>query len=544
MKAIDLYSGVGGWSLGLKMAGIEVVASYEWWQPANDTNRNNNHHRAYEQDIRKLDVSTVPQVDIVVGSPPCTQFSFANRGGQGDISDGLKDIVKFFEVVERVNPTFWAMENVPRVATILRDEVLPGGCLHRFSRLLSDLRIEVIHMEQFGIPQKRARCIAGNFDFDLLLAYRRKLKTVTLGEVIRALGGPKPIDPIYGERPLPNGLVDHELEEPLDFEEERMNREAKTHHPVYNNMPFPDPLGRPVRTITALCTRVSRESVVIDDERRVGAYRRLSVRERASLQTFPIDFQFFGFSHSQKIKLVGNAVPPLMSFYIAQALLGVQPGEMESPSAALKRITLAADLPLPTKPEKPKGLYNADRRFRAAVRGLRFKSGMRFELANDVDSNSGVTLWRVAFYFGSSKAVQELPLDSASAALIRRAPEASHILKGAEAILVGLDKSLRSLDPNLIQSVWARKQAAVHQHPYHITDLLASAADSISKELDQLGDPIPLLERVFASRLSSTPKLLKGWPKVSANAKRVLAGILVGSAANSALERPAIRKAA
>jgi DNA (cytosine-5)-methyltransferase 1 len=39
VRAIDLYSGVGGWSLGLRLAGVEVVASYELWGPANESGR-------------------------------------------------------------------------------------------------------------------------------------------------------------------------------------------------------------------------------------------------------------------------------------------------------------------------------------------------------------------------------------------------------------------------------------------------------------------------------------------------------------------------
>src|SRR5688572_1627650 len=99
MRAIDLYSGIGGWTLGMKLAGIENLASFEWWNEANfthNTNFNTNHE---ERDIRKLnvkkDLNFNKNIDFVVGSPPCTQFSLSNRGGNGDIEDGLIDIRKF-----------------------------------------------------------------------------------------------------------------------------------------------------------------------------------------------------------------------------------------------------------------------------------------------------------------------------------------------------------------------------------------------------------------------------------------------------------------
>ncbi len=93
MRAIDLYAGIGGWSLGLRLAGVEVVASYEWWQPAIDTH-NGNHGGAFgPQDIRQLRLADLPTgIDLVVGSPPCTEFSYSNRGGSGNITEGLKDL--------------------------------------------------------------------------------------------------------------------------------------------------------------------------------------------------------------------------------------------------------------------------------------------------------------------------------------------------------------------------------------------------------------------------------------------------------------------
>jgi DNA (cytosine-5)-methyltransferase 1 len=60
MKAIDLYSGIGGWTLGLKMAGIEVVDSFEWWDEANRTHNNNFGKSIPERDIRKLKMADLP----------------------------------------------------------------------------------------------------------------------------------------------------------------------------------------------------------------------------------------------------------------------------------------------------------------------------------------------------------------------------------------------------------------------------------------------------------------------------------------------------
>jgi DNA (cytosine-5)-methyltransferase 1 len=158
MRAIDLYSGIGGWALGLSMAGIDTVESYEWWDQANETFALNFGRSPLQVDIRSLPLDAFPtDVDIVVGSPPCTQFSFANRGGNGDIADGLKDVHKFLEVVDRIKPQFWAMENVPRVAGILERELSFGGSLQRFSELVRV--ITIVDMSEYGLPQRRRRMI-------------------------------------------------------------------------------------------------------------------------------------------------------------------------------------------------------------------------------------------------------------------------------------------------------------------------------------------------------------------------------------------------
>jgi DNA (cytosine-5)-methyltransferase 1 len=191
-KAIDLYSGIGGWSLGFEIAGIAITDSYEWWEPANNTHQLNLGVNAHQIDIRELSLSDLPKkIDFVIGSPPCTQFSYSNRGGSGDVSDGLEDIKKFLSVVRHTKPKFWAMENVPRVAKILKEELLDGGELADYANVINPAMIHVYDFSEFGLPQKRKRCIAGNFNSELLESYKSKLSKRTLGDVINALSSQK-----------------------------------------------------------------------------------------------------------------------------------------------------------------------------------------------------------------------------------------------------------------------------------------------------------------------------------------------------------------
>src|SRR5262249_35069574 len=153
------------------------------------------------------------------GSPPCTQFSYANRGGGGDIKDGLYDIIKFLKIVKYLKPKFWVMENVPRVAAILKKERTPRETLGDFGGL--GISYCVVNMQDFGLPQRRRRCIAGKFDLDLLQSYGRKKSAPTLGAIVKALAAKDVVDPLYGIRVERNELHDHVTEDYLNDEETR-----------------------------------------------------------------------------------------------------------------------------------------------------------------------------------------------------------------------------------------------------------------------------------------------------------------------------------
>lgn len=509
MKAIDLYSGVGGWSLGLRMAGVEVVRSYEWWKDANLTNSLNNSHDAECVNIRDLDASSFPSADIVVGSPPCTQFSLANRGGKGNILDGLKDVEKFLEVVDFVKPRFWAMENVPRLASILSDEFNQGGYLHRFARLNPEMII--LDASEFGVPQRRKRLVFGNLDFDLLLSYRDNNPTRTLGDVVGSFGSGVVDDPVYGIKIPVGELVDHVEEMPLSPEEERINREVKTNHPIYNDMSFPDRLDRPSRTITATSTRVSRESIIIPCE---GGFRRPTLREQASLQSFPITYQFHASSHAQKQRMIGNAIPPLLTYHLAQSMLGTKPCDL--PPLSLSCFSPARKPP-ETKPDRPSSSFPPNRKFRFSVPNLRFKSGVRFEL-----SNSGG--WKFRFFYGNSKNIKEIQLDSDLL-------DEMSLVEGVSSCKVRAKKFLvergvfSKIDPRGLQDSWSHSKDDAPR-PFDLMDFVGLAvSDSVKYNPSTLANAV--VSGLMASRCNPN-----GFKKLIRHAPEIFAGFLVCSLAN------------
>ena len=526
LRVIDFYSGVGGWSVGFHLAGFEIVSSYEWWEPAVKTHEHNLGTQVMQVDIRNIDPKKLPEdIDVVVGSPPCTQFSYSNRGGSGDINDGLLDIKKFLEIVDYLKPKFWAIENVPRVAKILKAELSEGGVLVNYLHLFSKAQIEIIDMAEYGVPQKRKRCVVGNFDFKLLKSYTSTVLKPTLGEVLSKLENG--LDPNYNSLEK-HVITETQTEEPLSWEEERFNRDMKTSHPVYNRMPFPEPMDVASRTITATCTRVSRESLIIPTTQK-NQFRRLSVRERACLQGFPVNFQFMGKSHSQKLKMIGNAIPPLFTYLIANAMSHKTATSLVPPHQLDVGFLKNNGKHFLTQPDKSGRSYPANRRFRFSIKTLHFKSGTRFELTNSNDGNN----WEIQFYYGDSKRIlsKKFELDIIANATHNfdtlLTSEVDKLIAQAKSDLV-----LNELDT--LQRVWSHQGEGTH--PFKTLDKISNFAKQVSNGdfLDKVSSE--LIEQFVCAMLDQNPlKAFPGRNKVFKFSAEILLGAIIAAVVNKKL---------
>lgn len=534
MAVIDLYSGIGGWTLGFKMAGIEVLSSYEWWKDANNTHNKNFGSDHAERNIRTLTNADLPDpalIDFVVGSPPCTQFSLANRGGKGNIADGLVDIQKFLEIVEYLNPIYWAMENVPRVAGILEREIAPEGSLARFRYLFDDIRI--YKASDFGVPQDRKRMIAGRFPFDLFESYKNKTSVVTLGDVLSSLEQNPIHDPVYNITLDKKVITDHVFEPNLSHEEERINRETKTHNPVYNAMSFPDRLDRPSRTVTALCTRVSRESIIVRDVH--DNIRRLTVRERGCLQSFPITYQYFSKSYAGKIKMIGNAVPPVLTFFIAQSMLQVPLPKLVLPNEVPNdRLELGNEVSVSSKPDNQGKSYSWSRSFWLAIQGLRFGSGVRFELKNIIDKSRQTVNWKINFFYGNSKAIKNWSLTED---LLRRALAEVKSWENSELeiLLKEYEQFISRLAVEDLQKNWINKDRTVYG-PISLIDDLSDFVQKMKVVLKLHSKDLHQLQSFIINELTTKEAAFEN-KKILENGLDIFIGILIGSIFNTYISK-------
>ena len=144
---VDLFCGAGGFSLGFARAGFDVVLGVDR-EPRMLASYRANHPGAevWERDVLAIDPGDLPDADVVIGSPPCQQFSLANA--KRDPEKGMVLVNWMLEAVRAKRPRFWVMENVPPVA-----KHLPGWIPV----------VRILNAAEYGVPQTRRRCFAGDY---------------------------------------------------------------------------------------------------------------------------------------------------------------------------------------------------------------------------------------------------------------------------------------------------------------------------------------------------------------------------------------------
>jgi DNA (cytosine-5)-methyltransferase 1 len=340
LRVIDFFCGAGGFSEGFRQAGFEVIWGIDKWQPAVDTHKEN--HPECEticDDVIRISKlpdlsfhSIVPDSEVIIGSPPCTFFSNSNRSGNGDKAKGKELIKAYLRIIARKKfkknsvLKYWILENVPKVQGYIKAKYsakelsLEGG----FELTVKSDCSNEYNAKYFGVPSNRIRYFCGEFPEPKRTISNDK-DLIPLKNILHKLGGPKdklhePIaDPIYGISLPGEDVTDHHyIQELSEFEKSSILR-LKQDKGYMGRMAVPENQEKPARTIMATMSFTSRECFVLG----LGAdrLRAPTIREIASLMSFPIDYRFYGTSLGIKYKLVGNAVPPKMSFAFASAIL-------------------------------------------------------------------------------------------------------------------------------------------------------------------------------------------------------------------------------
>lgn len=340
-KVVDFFCGGGGFSEGFKLAGFDIIFAVDKWQPAKTTHHANHPNAQTIQDdvIRISNLSDkefhklIPDSEIIIGSPPCTFFSNSNKSGKADKSLGVELIEAYLRIVARKSIKknsilkHWVLENVPNVFSYIKEEYSYEelGIKQKGILKVKYPSSKVYNAKYFGVASNRKRYFCGNFpEPEEIIKDESKVRTINdilsyikkpndnLEEIIQ--------DPNYNFKMKSKEITDHHyIMEVADFEWKKAKRQ-KQDKGYMGRMSFPENFEKPSRTVMATMSCSSRESMIYPYKPEEERYRLPTVREIACLMSYPLDYRFYGKSKSIKYKLVGNSVPPKMSFAIAKAI--------------------------------------------------------------------------------------------------------------------------------------------------------------------------------------------------------------------------------
>ena len=300
MTSVSLFSGAGGLDLGFEMAGHSVIWANDLYADAVETYKANLGEHIVYKDIRLVDENEVPECDIIVGGFPCQGFSIANtkRNANDERNHLYKQLIR---IIGAKKPKFFLAENVKGIYSLAKGQVL-RMILGDFSALGYNVQAKLLNAADYGVPQLRQRVFIVGVRNDVAFEYEYPKQTnhadgidglqmwVSVGEALSVLPDPDE----------PNNVPNHEYSK------------YKLRFYGYIGHRAIDPM-KPAPTVTARGD--DKGGVVVLHH--PSNTRRMSCREVATVQSFPLDYKFAG-TRSSVYRQIGNAVPPLLAYAVAK----------------------------------------------------------------------------------------------------------------------------------------------------------------------------------------------------------------------------------
>ena len=337
IKAVDFFCSAGGVTCGFKQAGIDVLGGIDIDPACQITYEKNNDAKYLCADVSSLPLETVGKFFkirrnqrnlIFVGCSPCQYYS--NIKTDKSKSEGTRLLLADFqEFVDYYRPGYVFIENVPGL------DKKPESPLGQFKRFLTDIGYvfddAVVNAKYFGVPQNRRRyvLIATRLKNEICLPKENKkeIKTVknAIGDysVFPAIeSGTKDKTPfMHSTARITEKNLKRILSTPsdgggrLDWKDKELQVDCYTRHSghtdVYGRMYW----DKPSPTITTRFVSISNGRYGHPEQDRA-----LSLREGATLQSFPEDYIFYSESQGTIAKMIGNAVPPLLAKAIVESI--------------------------------------------------------------------------------------------------------------------------------------------------------------------------------------------------------------------------------
>lgn len=328
IEVIDLFSGVGGLTYGLRKSGLSVLAGLDNDESCAYAYEKNNAAKFILTDISRFDfkelnkIYSKESVRVLVGCAPCQPFSshaFKLRRGTKDERWNLLD--HFIRGIKVVKPDIVSMENVRGVT---KTDVFKNF-VDELEKLGYKVDWKVVYAPNYGVPQNRSRLILLASKLGKILIPKEthtKDKYITVGDIIREL--PK-ID--AGEVSKHDHLHQAKKLTPINQRRIAQSKPGGTWRD-WNKTLLPNCYKKDSgQTYTSVYGRMTWNGVSPTITTQFTSYgsgrfghpeqdRALSIREGALLQTFPIDYDFGDFPASKISRHIGNAVPPQLGHII------------------------------------------------------------------------------------------------------------------------------------------------------------------------------------------------------------------------------------
>ncbi len=346
-KAISLFSGCGGLDLGFSAAGFNIVGHIELDKMARTIYSANFKDSAMlGDDICEITPEDIKnwkgiygQIDVLIGGPPCQGFSLAGKRDPNDLRNQLYQY--YVKIVSEIKPKVFVMENV-RLLTSMKDSkgrLFIDQIRKAFESAGYALSLNEVNAQEYGVPQSRERIIIvgvrndeGGNDFSFPMpthtekdqSYQLSFNTVDI-ETYRTFrdatsdlrmleSGEKSNDPLHWSISHPQHVIDWLKDVPEgcsahDNPDPNM-RPTSGFNTTYKRIKWDEP-----------CSTISTNFSMISGARNVHptSTRSLTIREAARAQSFPDEFAFFG-GWGDVRKVIGNAVPPMLAYVIAEAI--------------------------------------------------------------------------------------------------------------------------------------------------------------------------------------------------------------------------------
>lgn len=290
MKCVDLFSGCGGMSLGFLNAGFDVIAAFDNWDAAITVYKDNFDHPIHKADLSDYsseDLIGNYHPDIIIGGPPCQDFSSA---GKRDETLGRADLtICFANFVGRLRPQWFVMENVERITK--------SGILKEARAIFKDagygLSSRVLNASLCGVPQLRKRF----FLVGLLNAHDGFLDFY--------------LDKNLADKPM----------SVADYMGDKLDVKYYYRHPRSYHRRAVFGIDEPSPTIRGVNRPIPKTYKFHQGDacKTRKKIRPLTTAERALIQTYPESFKFQG-SKSEAEQMIGNAVPVKLAEYVAKCI--------------------------------------------------------------------------------------------------------------------------------------------------------------------------------------------------------------------------------